>query len=222
MIDERRDRLTVTTTSYELFAGAYADKPDDRAWLTPLVRRFAALLPPGALVLDLGCASGRETVELGAAGLRVAGLDIAPAFLRIARSRYPAVGFVLGDALDLPFASNAFHGVWALASLLHLAPHEAPAALAEVRRVLQPGGVLYCSMQIGATVGMVPARAGEAVQAERYYTYYEPHAWRVLIQQAGFEVVHFDARELTPEQAAVTCNLGARGWINAFARRSLT
>ena len=217
-MDERLGRMTPTIAAYERFAGAYADKPDDRAWLTPLVRRFAALLPAGALVLDLGCASGRETVELQGAGLRVAGLDIAPAFLRLARERYLALGYVRGDALQLPFASGAFDGVWALASLLHLAPSEAPAALDEIGRVLRPGGVLYCSMQIGTTVGMVPALPYEAVQAERFYTYYEPDVWRALLERAGFEIVHLDAQELTPEQAATMCNLGARGWINTYAR----
>ncbi len=105
------------------------------------------------------------------------GLDIAVAFLRIARARYPALGYVLGDALHVPLASRSLDGVWAMASLLHLAPHEVGAALAEVRRVLRPGGAFYSSMQIGTTVGMVAPQEGEAVHAERYYTFYEPAAW---------------------------------------------
>jgi SAM-dependent methyltransferase len=184
-----------------------------------LVDSFAALLRPGSLILDLGCASGRETVELQAAGLRVVGLDISAVFLRTARARYPAVGYVIGDALHLPFASASLDGVWAMASLLHLAPHEAGAALAEVRRVLRPGGAFYSSMQIGTAVGMIPAQAGEAVQAERYYTYYEPATWHTRLEQAEFEVVRFDALELDPRQISSSCNLGARGWINALARR---
>jgi SAM-dependent methyltransferase len=219
LMDERWQRIDATTSAYARYANAYADKPDDRRWLQPLVDSFAALLNRGAVVLDLGCASGRETVELHAAGLRVIGLDLSAAFLRIAQARYPAVGFLLGDALHLPLASQALDGVWAMASLLHLAPHEAEPALAEVRRVLRPEGVFYSSMQIGTTVGMVPPQAGEAVQADRYYTFYEPAVWRACLEQAGFEVTSFEAVELDLVQASTSCNLGARGWINALVRR---
>src|SRR5262245_22892608 len=122
MMDERWQRVMATTSAYARFASDYADKPDDRRWLQPFVDSFTALLAPGSLVLDLGCASGRETVELRAAELRVVGLDLTVAFLRIAQDRYPAVGYVLGDALHLPVASQSLDGVWAMASLLHLAP----------------------------------------------------------------------------------------------------
>jgi SAM-dependent methyltransferase len=218
-MDERWQRVQATTLAYERYANDYAEKPDDRRWLQPLVDSFAKLLTPGSLVLDLGCASGRETVELQAAGLRVVGLDLTAAFLRIARTRYPTVGYVLGDALHLPIASQSLDGVWAMASLLHLAPHEVAPALAEVRRGLRPGGAFYSSMQIGTMVGMVPPQVGEAVQADRYYTYYEPASWRACLERAEFDVVHFDALELAPEQASASCNLGARGWINALVRR---
>lgn len=218
-MDERWQRVHATTSAYERYATDFADKPDDRRWLLPLVDSFAALLTTGSLVLDLGCASGRESVELQASGLRVVGLDLTAAFLRIAQARYPAVGYVLGDALHLPLASQTFDGIWTMAALLHLAPHEAGPALAEVRRVLKPGGAFYSSMQIGATAGMVPSHAGEAVQADRYYTFYEPATWRARLENAGFEIAGFDAVELDPEQAATMCNVGARGWINAYARR---
>lgn len=218
-MDERWRRVASTTAAYERYADAYADKPDDREWLLPLVGSFAALLRPGSLVLDLGCASGRETVELQAARLRVVGLDIAAAFLRIAQARYPAVGYLLGDALHLPLASGSLDGVWAMASLLHLTLGESGAALAEVRRVLRPGGAFYSSVQIGATMGMVPPRAGEAVQADRYYTFYQPAIWRAYLERAEFEIVGFDALELGPDAVPASCNVGARGWINALVQK---
>ncbi|MGE0541608.1 MAG: class I SAM-dependent methyltransferase [Dehalococcoidia bacterium] len=218
-MDERWQRVQTTISAYERYATDFAEKPDDRRWLRPLVDSFSALLSPRSLVLDLGCASGRETVELQAAGLRVVGFDLTAAFLRIAQARYPSVGYLRGDALHLPLASQSLDGVWAMASLLHLAPGEAGSALAEVRRVLRPGGAFYSSLQIGSAVGMVAPQAGEAVQADRYYAFYEPEAWRARLERAGFEVVRFDALELDPEQASASCNLGARGWINAFARR---
>src|SRR6266566_62077 len=110
---EAREHLLRTTAAYEHSAQAYARGKDDRAWLTPLIARLQELVPSTGLILDLGCGPGRETVELQAAGWQVVGLDIAAAFLRIARRRYPAHGYVRGDLLHLPFADQTIDGVWA-------------------------------------------------------------------------------------------------------------
>ena len=217
MPGERR-HLLQTTIAYEQSARAYEPGKDDRSWLGPLIARLRHFLAPPALVLDLGCGPGRETVELQAAGWRVVGLDIAPAFLRIARTRYPADGYVRGDFLHLPFAGRTVDGVWAAASLLHLTREEAPAALAELRRVLRPDGVLYCSMQIGSTAGMVAGEAHESVRGARYYTFYEPAEWHTRLEDAGFEVLALEAIELPADVAAISCNGDARGWMNVYAR----
>jgi len=204
--------------AYERFALSYDLGKEDRSWLTPLIARLGQLLPPASLVLDLGCGPGRETVELQAAGSRVIGLDVTDAFLRIARTRYPSLGYIRGDALHLPFGAESFNGVWAAASLLHLTVDEVGSALSEMTRVLRPGGILYCSMQIGSSAGMVAPTEHETVQAERYYTFYEPDGWRGQLEDAGFEILSFEAFEFPPHIAATSCNRGARGWINAFAR----
>jgi ubiquinone/menaquinone biosynthesis C-methylase UbiE len=214
----RRDHLLRTPAAYERFAVEYDRGKEDRSWLAPLIARLGELLPRESLLLDLGCGPGRETAELQAAGWGVVGLDIADAFLRIARTRFPSFGFVRGDMVHLPFGAASFDGVWAAASLLHLAAGEVGSALAEVTRVLRPGGILYCSMQIGSVAGMVPPTEHETVQAERYYTFYEPGDWRGRLEDAGFETLSFDAIEFPPHIAATSCNRGARGWINALAR----
>lgn len=85
-------------------------------------------------------------------------------------------------------------------------------------RTLRPGGVLYCSMQIGATAGMVPPTEHETVQAERYFTFYEPDDWRSRLERVGLQILGFEAIEFLSQIAAINCNRGARGWINAFAR----
>ncbi|MGH2587872.1 MAG: class I SAM-dependent methyltransferase [Dehalococcoidia bacterium] len=212
-----REHLAPTIAAYERDALAYADKPDDRAWLIPLVERFASLLEAGALVLDLGCASGRETVELRAAGLRVLGLDMTAAFLRIAIERHPAEGYVRGDFLHLPLVGGSLDGVWASASLLHLTPGEVDGALAEVRRVLRHGGVFYSSMQIGHSAGMVPSTQHESVSGPRYYTFWQPQDWCSRLEAAGFEVIALDAADLG-QAAEFHCNQGGSGWLTALVR----
>jgi len=54
---------------------------------SPWIRRWSALLPPGARVLDVACGSGRHLAWLGAGGHRVCGVDRDAAALEAARGR---------------------------------------------------------------------------------------------------------------------------------------
>jgi ubiquinone/menaquinone biosynthesis C-methylase UbiE len=113
---------------------------DPRAVFGPLRLRA------GLRVLDVGCGTGdylRVMAPLVAPGAAV-GIDLSAALIALARRRaVPAPGRVLfqvGDARELPFAGAAFDRVVANQVLLHLAdPWQ---AVAEMRRVLEPGGLL--------------------------------------------------------------------------------
>jgi SAM-dependent methyltransferase len=101
-------------------------------------------LPAGSRVLELGPGAGRVTVELARRGHRVVCIDPAAAMLQNteARARAEAVGdrieTVVADAHALPFPDGSFAAVVAVGVLPWL---ERPAAaLAEIRRVLRPGG----------------------------------------------------------------------------------
>ena len=199
---------------YNRFAGEFAFKDDDRAWVRPLIQRFSDVVPYPRLVLDLGCAGGRETVELGEAGMRGVGLDLAREAPRIAVKARPAHGYIEGDMTHLPFADGSMDGVWASASMLHLPPDVVPIALAEVARVLKPGGGLYATVQHSASKGWRPPLPGQAVQAELYYAHYQPDEWRSIVEAAGFDVVTFHVTD-----NAASCNAAATGWIEVTARK---
>lgn len=107
--------------------------------------RLAAHFPDGAAprVLDLGCGPGFAAIELLKArpDARIVGLDLAPLMLREARRRLGR-GFPLvrADAAVLPFGDTSFD-VAIGHSFLYLVDRPAE-VLAEVRRVLRPGGRL--------------------------------------------------------------------------------
>jgi 2-polyprenyl-6-hydroxyphenyl methylase / 3-demethylubiquinone-9 3-methyltransferase len=94
---------------------------------------------PGRLVLDAGCGGGLVAKGLAEAGAHVVGVDQLPACLLVARRAVPA-GFqpAVGQLERLPFADASFDAVVAADVLEHVP--DLPAAVAELARVLRPGG----------------------------------------------------------------------------------
>jgi SAM-dependent methyltransferase len=107
-------------------------------------------LPDRGRLLDLGCGPGAVATRIGARrpDLRIWGVDRDAGVLALAARRLTALR---ADAADLPFPSSSFDGVHARLVLRHL-PDPAR-ALAEVRRVLRPGGrVVLADSDDGALV----------------------------------------------------------------------
>jgi len=105
-------------------------------------------LPADArLVVDVGCAFGYGTAALMAAGpreRRVIGVERDPGHVAEAARRFPWVTVVEGDAAELPFPDGAVDAVTLLDVLEHVADQDA--VLAEVHRILRPGGMLVVSV----------------------------------------------------------------------------
>ncbi|HEX8744098.1 MAG TPA: methyltransferase domain-containing protein [Thermoleophilaceae bacterium] len=108
-----------------------------------LVQEAVAALP-GERILDVGCGPGYYVAELaervGEAG-HVSGVDLSAAMLALAKGRcaeLPNTDFREGDATALPFDDGVFDAVVSVQVLEYVADVEA--ALAELHRVLRPGG----------------------------------------------------------------------------------
>ncbi len=104
-------------------------------------------VPEGARVLEVGCGPGRLSIRLARRhGLKVTGLDLDPAMIERARANAgrlgtggePGQSFVVGDVASLPFPDGSFDLVVSTLSMHHWA--EQAAGLAEIGRVLRPGG----------------------------------------------------------------------------------
>ena len=111
---------------------------------------FLAMLPDvsGQRGLDLGCGEGHNTRLLARRGAAMTGLDIAGRFLHHARQAETAepldIRYVQGSGLELPFAPASFDFVTAFMSLMDMP--ETERVLAEVHRILTPGGFLQFSI----------------------------------------------------------------------------
>jgi SAM-dependent methyltransferase len=101
-----------------------------------------AKITPGQHVLDVACGTGVVAVTAARAGARVRALDLSPTLLERARENARLTGveadFVAGDAEGLPYPDAAFDVV--LSQFGHMFAPRPEVAVAEMMRVLKPGG----------------------------------------------------------------------------------
>ena len=109
--------------------------------------RFVAHLLPGASILDAGCGSGRDALAFDRAGYAVTAFDASPEMVRLATEHTGLT--VLHLSFEKMTWLEAFDGVWASASLLHVARAALPDAFGRVVAALRPGGVAYASFKLG-------------------------------------------------------------------------
>ena len=123
-----------------------------KRWLSR--RRFVTvtgMLPPGKgrRALDVGCGWGYNLFLLGLRGYDPYGIDIVQndfvAASMIARANDTEAGLCGADMSGLPFGGRAFAAVTAVETFEHVFHPDRRAAVREVMRVLEPGGVLVLS-----------------------------------------------------------------------------
>lgn len=177
-----KETLRSTAKAYDADPQYYAQQWDN---FTPksadkdLVGLLAAALPQGAAILDIGSGSGRDLKRLCNLGFDPQGLDTSIGLAEIAKQYAPVT---LGDMRAMPFSDDSFDGVLAAASLLHLPAADAQIALAEIRRVLRPGGWLAIGVKEGQ---------GEIVDsAGRFFHLYRAEVLDALLVEAGFVIKH--------------------------------
>ncbi|MFB8237984.1 class I SAM-dependent methyltransferase [Kitasatospora purpeofusca] len=114
----------------------------------PLNPVWAARIDPEAALLDYGCGYGRLAGDLLGLGFRdIEGVDVAPELIARARAEQPAARFtVLADSPRLDRPDGSYDAAFLFAVLTCVPDDDAQRALvAELHRVLRPGGLLHIS-----------------------------------------------------------------------------
>ncbi len=154
----------------------------ERVWLD----RFAAHLPTGGRILDVGCGTGVPIADhLTALGFSVTGVDGAPAMIGMARKRRPGGDWRVCDMRKLALGAQ-FDGVLAWNSFLHLTREEQRQVVPRLLRHLRPGGPLM--LTVGPDEGQVTGQVGKD---KVFHASLSPGDYRQLLEDGGAEVVAF-------------------------------
>ena len=139
-------------------------------------------------VLEVGLGTGQDARALQAAGLEVAGIDLSAEHVRLARAA--GVDAHVAAAQEIPYADGSFDAVWCMSVLMHMPDADLHEALAEMARVLVPGGVAALGMWGGDDVaGLNP---DDTIDPPRYFSWRSEPTMRALLS-AYAVVEEFDS-----------------------------
>lgn len=152
--------------------------------------RFAACLPNGGRVLDLGCGGGEPIARwFIAEGFKVTGVDFATAMLDIARARWPEGDWRQADMREFDLKER-FDGLVAWNSFFHLTPAEQQGCIARMAEHLKPGGTLL--MTVGPDAGEVSGTVGER---SVYHASLSPAQYAACLEQNGLRMTGYLAED---------------------------
>ena len=176
---------------YDEVAAEYAANFSDSLSKYPLeqglLASFAELATAvGGPVADLGCGPGHVTAYLASLGLDAFGVDISSGMIDVARARNPELRFEVGSMAALDVPDGSLSGILSRYSIIHTAPEDVPAILAEFRRVLTPGGCLLVSFP-----GTEDASQPTISYDHKVFTAWRwwPDRFSALLHDAGLEEV---------------------------------
>jgi len=192
-VDDVRDAYGRWAEEYaEMFASMEATHELDRK----LVSQWAGGIT--GRIIDAGCGPGQWTDFLRGLGCDVEGVDLVPRFVDIARSRFPAVSYRVGELDDLGVPDRSVAGILSWYSIIHTDPDNVPRILDEFARCLCDGGGLVLGMCEGPQVEPFDHRVTTA-----YFWSVEEMSQRLV--ESGFQVEATETRsdEKRPHAAIV-------------------
>jgi SAM-dependent methyltransferase len=161
-----------------------------------LLAEFVRELPPAREALDVGCGDGRLTVELRSTAITVA--DVSLVALKRARQRLPKATVVLLEpGQRLPFEPETF-GLVLMADTIQQV-QDVPQLVADVKRVLEPGGILAITTPAhGRRTGLSVLRHGFAPEFDPRgpdLRFFSRRSLGDLLDLAGFHTIAIGREE---------------------------
>jgi demethylmenaquinone methyltransferase / 2-methoxy-6-polyprenyl-1,4-benzoquinol methylase len=180
-------------------------------WRIATVRAVAP--QPGERILDLAAGTGTSSVALSHSGAKVVAVDFSPGMIEEGRRKHKNIEFIQADIEKLPFGDDEFDAVTISFGLRNV--HDTKAALAEMYRVLKPGGrVVICEFS-------KPPRALLRIGYQTYLRYVLPAVSAAVSSNPQAYSYLADSIRDWPDQGQLSQWIRGAGFIRV-AYRNLT
>lgn len=191
-------RRAAVHAAYDAEADTYDEYPNDaqRQW----VGRLLATCPPGGVVLDAPCGTGRYFPLVAATGRTVVGADQSAGMLRAAARRDVATALHQIGLQELSFVAM-FDAAVTIDSMENVPPEDWPLVFANLYRAIRPGSRLYMTVEETTdeevdrayselTAQRLPAVRGEVVEGDVAGYHYYPGRAKVMqwLTETGWDV----------------------------------
>ena len=173
--------------------------------MSEIMETFLECLEEGDAILDLGCGSGRDTVTFYERGFDVTPLDGSEEMCKLAEI-HTDMEVLHMDFRQMEF-DDAFDGIWACASLIHIPKDEIQDVLTRIAEALKKNGVVYMSFHEGEFEGF---------SGERYFSDYEEAEMERIIKESGrFKLLKI----WETKDKGQGSSHGSEKWLNVLARK---
>jgi len=176
------DNLKKTTASYDNLYENYMNRHSSLDEIGEELQEFANSARCG-VVLDVGCAHGRDLRFFSGRGFEPIGIDLSRKLLHAARDS--KVEVLLVDMRYVGFRREVFDGLWVCASFLHLPKSDADRVLGEFHRILKKGCPMYLTVQQGEGERLVETERGFV----RFFAYYGLKEIKKLVLRNEFKIM---------------------------------
>jgi ubiquinone/menaquinone biosynthesis C-methylase UbiE len=189
-------------SSYDRVAEEYAEqfrnemdkKPFDRKMLEWLAEKTSGL----GVICDMGCGPGQIARYLHSRAEKACGVDLSSEMVKQAQRLNPDIPFQQGNMLALTdVGDNAYGGIAAFYSIIHIPRSSVIVALQELKRVLCPKGVLLLTFHIGQEIIHRDEWWGKEVSLD--FIFFETEEMKAYLKTAGFKLEEVIERDPYPD-----------------------
>lgn len=195
--------------TYNRIAQDWHNDHNQDGWWCAGTDKYISMFKSGDLILDAGCGSGVKAKYLSNRGLNVIGIDISDNLLEIAKKEVPTAKFVQMDMKDVDRLNEKFDGVFAQASLLHIAKKDIRNVLVNLIKVLKNDGYFYIAVKENEKIKEEVVKESDyGYEYERFFSYYTLDELKQYLKELDMKIT-----------LETITNSGRTNWIQIIAQK---
>lgn len=201
------EKVNSVVNVFDNMATEYVEYFDDDWEFIDEIKKFASQFKKNSTILDLGCGSGYITNYLCDLGMDATGIDFSKEMIKIAKTKYPKLKFLLADFLDIAnhFQENSVDGLIAIYSLYFIPREKFKSMLSSLSKILKGGGKFLFVTQIGKGEDFVttPLMKDNNINDKLYVNYYMKEELESILSENNFSIKYliskydYDEKEIS-------------------------